>query len=51
MKVSEFIKLFNEEDLDKELCIYDIETGERKPLSDYDVDFDNSDVVDININN
>lgn len=49
MKVGEFIdflKIVNPED---EICIYIVDTGERKPIEPEQIDFLVRDTVDINL--
>ena len=49
MKVKEFLDLFTQEDYDKEMCLYLLKTGERIIIDKYDIDFDVTDTVDINV--
>ena len=50
MTVQELIDILNEvQDKTKNVCIYDLDSGVRKPLNDYDVDTMPLEVIDINI--
>lgn len=49
MKVKEFLDLFIKDDYDKEICIYLLDKGERIIINEYDIDFDVTDTVDINV--
>lgn len=50
MKVREFVQLLTEEDMDKELTLYDIGAGDRISIQPRQVDFDVEGLVEINFN-
>lgn len=48
MKVQDFLELLSEEDKNKELCIFDLLTGNRVPVTTNMIDLKVSNSLDIN---
>ena len=49
MKVKEFVKLLESQDMDKEICVYNTISGNRVLVSFDDIDWNISDTLDINL--
>ena len=49
MKVKEFVKLLENHDMDKEICVYNTISGNRVEVNVDDIDWSISDVLDINL--
>lgn len=49
MKVQEFLELLSEKDRTKELCIFDLLTGDRVPITTNMINLKVSDSLDINL--
>ena len=49
MKVKEFVKLLESHDMDKEICVFNTISGNRVEVNAEDIDWNISDVLDINL--
>lgn len=49
MKVKEFVKLLESHDMDKEICVFNTISGNRVVVNEEDIDWNISDVLDINL--
>lgn len=49
MKVKEFIKLLESQDMDKEIFVYNTISGNRVKVNVDDIDWNIDDVLDINL--
>lgn len=49
MKLKDFIKLLEEQDMNKELCLYNTISGNRVPVSMDDIDWSMNDTIDIEL--
>ena len=50
MKVKEFVQLLTEEDMEKELTLYNVDEGDRLSILPRHIDFDVEGLVEINFN-
>ena len=49
MKVKDFVKLLESEDMDKEICVYNTISGNRVMVNVDDIDWNIDGILDINL--